>query len=109
MPEEWQDAPMTHTSTGAPLRVLVVDDSHDGADSLLLLLEVFGHQARAAYDGGSALPLARAFRPAWTATRSPAGSAEAGFDPHLTKPTDLGRLQRLLAEAGRLPAPAGAA
>jgi CheY-like chemotaxis protein len=50
---------MSHT----PLRVLVVDDNHDGADSLLLILQAYGHEARAAYDGESALRLARSFRP----------------------------------------------
>jgi len=50
---------MTHT----PLRVLVVDDNHDGADSLLLILQAYGHEARVAYDGESGLQLARSFRP----------------------------------------------
>jgi CheY-like chemotaxis protein len=50
---------MSHT----PLRVLVVDDNHDGADSLLLVLQAYGHEARAAYDGESGLKLAREFRP----------------------------------------------
>ena len=50
---------MTHTS----LRVLIVDDNKDGADSLLLLLQAYGVEPRAAYDGESGLRLARSFRP----------------------------------------------
>lgn len=45
------------------LRVLVVDDNRDSADSLALLLGSYGHEARAAYDGTSALQLAQSFRP----------------------------------------------
>jgi CheY-like chemotaxis protein len=43
--------------------VLVVDDNQNGADSLQQLLEIYGHESRAAYDGESALRLAREFRP----------------------------------------------
>jgi len=39
----------------APLRVLVVDDNVDAADSLALLLQQSGHQVRTAYDGATAL------------------------------------------------------
>ncbi len=46
-----------------PLRVLVVDDDHDTADSLRLLLTLWGHDARCTYDGPSALALAAGFRP----------------------------------------------
>jgi two-component system, OmpR family, response regulator len=44
-------------STGvfAPLRVLVVDDHRDTADALAWVLQNIGHQARAAYDGASAI------------------------------------------------------
>ncbi|WP_332813890.1 hybrid sensor histidine kinase/response regulator [Ramlibacter sp.] len=48
-----------------PLRVLVVDDNHDAADSLALLLEAGGHQARTAYDGFEALRAVPEFRPRW--------------------------------------------
>jgi CheY-like chemotaxis protein len=34
-----------------PLRILVIDDNHDAADSLCLLLRSMGHEARAVYDG----------------------------------------------------------
>jgi PAS domain S-box-containing protein len=39
----------------APLRVLVVDDNVDAADSLSMLLLQMGHQVRTAYDGPAAL------------------------------------------------------
>ncbi len=44
-------------------RILVVDDNRDAADSLGLVLELAGHEARVAYDGPSALVAAREFRP----------------------------------------------
>ncbi|HZI64554.1 MAG TPA: ATP-binding protein [Thermoanaerobaculia bacterium] len=45
-------------------RVLVVDDNRDSADSLELLLQINGFDARAAYDGEAALAAAAEFRPA---------------------------------------------
>jgi PAS domain S-box-containing protein len=45
------------------LRVLVADDNHDAADSLQLLIQSLDHDAHAAYDGPSALALARSLRP----------------------------------------------
>ena len=47
----------------SPLRVLVVDDNRDAADSLALLLKILGQEACAAYDGPTALKLACMFRP----------------------------------------------
>ncbi|MCD6680148.1 MAG: ATP-binding protein [Burkholderiaceae bacterium] len=45
------------------LRMLVVDDNVDAADTLVMLLEACGHEMRAAYSGTAALQLARQFRP----------------------------------------------
>jgi PAS domain S-box-containing protein len=45
------------------LRVLVVDDNRDSADSLAVLLEMKGHEARVAYDGESALAAAKIYLP----------------------------------------------
>jgi CheY-like chemotaxis protein len=45
-------------------RVLVVDDNHDAADSLGMLLKFLGADVRIAYDGASAIEAAEAFRPA---------------------------------------------
>jgi CheY-like chemotaxis protein len=45
------------------LRILVVDDNVDSAESLSLLLELGGHEVRTAHDGPAALEAARAFQP----------------------------------------------
>jgi DNA-binding response OmpR family regulator len=45
------------------LHVLVVDDNRDAADSLCVLLRLWGHDCRAAYDGAAGLDLAAAYRP----------------------------------------------
>jgi CheY-like chemotaxis protein len=46
-----------------PLRVLCVDDNRDVADSSVDLLRVMGFEARACYDGPTALTEAAVFRP----------------------------------------------
>ena len=45
------------------LRILVVDDNRDAADSLATLLEVYGHTGLVAYDGETALEKAEKMRP----------------------------------------------
>lgn len=45
------------------LRILIVDDNEDSAESLASLLRLFGHDARTAYDGLSALEGARSYLP----------------------------------------------
>jgi signal transduction histidine kinase len=45
------------------LRVLVVDDNQDSADSMALLLQLRGHQVRTAYDGLEAVTVAESFSP----------------------------------------------
>jgi signal transduction histidine kinase len=42
-----------------PRKILVVDDSVDGARSLSILLSIFGHEVRTAHDGPSALAEAK--------------------------------------------------
>jgi CheY-like chemotaxis protein len=37
------------------LRVLVVDDNHDAAEALMMLLEMFGHDATMFFDGVNAI------------------------------------------------------
>ena len=49
--------------TGGNRRILVVDDNHDGADSLAMLLGFLGHEVRTAYDGEEAVAAAEEFRP----------------------------------------------
>ncbi|HEY6863135.1 MAG TPA: PAS domain S-box protein [Burkholderiales bacterium] len=45
------------------LRILVVDDNINAADSLATLLELAGHEVRVAYEGEAALLVAEAFKP----------------------------------------------
>ena len=53
----------TEAGTDAGLRVLVVDDNIDAADTLAALLEMSGHLTRVANDGYQAIEMAQAFRP----------------------------------------------
>jgi CheY-like chemotaxis protein len=52
-------------STGAetPLRIVVIEDNRDTAESLRILLELSGHQVETAGTGQEGVDLARAFRP----------------------------------------------
>jgi DNA-binding response OmpR family regulator len=45
------------------LRVLIVDDYKDAADSLALLVNIWGHDVRVAYRGEAALEMAWAYQP----------------------------------------------
>jgi PAS domain S-box-containing protein len=49
------EAPLEPLDGGKRMRVLVVDDQPDTADGVALLIETFGHHARAVYDGATAL------------------------------------------------------
>jgi CheY-like chemotaxis protein len=49
--------------TGRPLRIMVVEDNVDSADSLSLLLRLYGHEVVVARTGPIALESASAFRP----------------------------------------------
>jgi CheY-like chemotaxis protein len=51
------------------LRILVVDDNHDAADSLAMLLRATGNDIRTAYDGLEAVQVASEFRPRGGAAR----------------------------------------
>lgn len=55
--------PRTHPWPGERCRVLVVDDNRDAANTLVLLLHFWGVEAKAAYDAGGALAVARQLRP----------------------------------------------
>ncbi|MET0984444.1 MAG: PAS domain-containing protein [Steroidobacteraceae bacterium] len=133
--EAGEDAATTSSAHQASsgCRILVADDSRDGADALCLLLELSGHDVRVAYDGVSALALAQSHRPAvaiidigmpdldgygvaralraepwgrsllliamtgWGQDSDKAAARQAGFDEHLTKPVDPGRLEQMVA------------
>lgn len=49
--------------TGPSLRMLVVDDNVDAAESLAMLMRASGHDVRTAHDGPTALDLALDYRP----------------------------------------------
>jgi CheY-like chemotaxis protein len=44
-------------------RILVVDDNHDSALSLAMMLSIMGHETRTAHDGESAVETAESFLP----------------------------------------------
>jgi CheY-like chemotaxis protein len=46
-----------------PLRIVVIDDNHDAADSLARIMKLWGHEAWKAYDGPSGLATALVYRP----------------------------------------------
>jgi len=46
-----------------PRRVLLIDDNRDAVESMTVLLELWGHEVRIAYNGPDALTLAAEFRP----------------------------------------------
>lgn len=50
-------------TTSSRRRVLVVDDNRDSADTLAMLLELMGHEARTAHDGPQALAAGDDFLP----------------------------------------------
>lgn len=118
---------------GPSLRVLVVDDNVDAAETLGLLLKATGHDARMAYDGVSAVRLALEILPnvvlldiglpgldgyevakrlrqdsslagvvlvamtGYGQATDKLRSQDAGFNHHLVKPADFGKLQQILA------------
>ncbi|BFG72123.1 hypothetical protein PTKU46_01560 [Paraburkholderia terrae] len=52
-----------HSAPDAKRRVMVVDDSVDGAESMSILLEMLGHDVRVMYDGAAAISTAGEFKP----------------------------------------------
>jgi PAS domain S-box-containing protein len=64
-----QESPALSESPAAPqpsakqLRILVIEDNRDAADSLRLLLSIMGHEARVAYAGPEGVAAAREWRP----------------------------------------------
>ena len=49
--------------TAHPFRVLVIDDVQDNADSMRMVLELYGFEVRVAYAGSMAIDVAREFCP----------------------------------------------
>jgi CheY-like chemotaxis protein len=51
------------TAAKSSLRILIVDDNRDGADSLGMLLRIMGNDIRTAYDGQEGVDVAGEFQP----------------------------------------------
>ena len=62
-PPALSEARAAATPTGASIRVLVVEDNVDSAESLRMLLELCGYEVALAQDGRQALELAQSLRP----------------------------------------------
>ena len=58
LPAEQADQADMAGNAVSPLRILLVDDNRDSADSLAMLLELKGHEVRIAYDGPQAIAVA---------------------------------------------------
>jgi CheY-like chemotaxis protein len=54
---------MAHADHIKSLRVLVVDDNRDAADSMAAMIGVLGNEVRASYSGFEVTALAESFRP----------------------------------------------
>jgi DNA-binding response OmpR family regulator len=63
--EAWLDQDAIEIVVGQTrfLRVLVVDDERDTANSMSALVKVWGHEARVAYNGATALEMAVSYQP----------------------------------------------
>jgi CheY-like chemotaxis protein len=59
------DAPITSPTgpVGRAQRVLVVDDNAHSVESLALIINLWGHDARVAYNGAEAIETARQYQP----------------------------------------------
>jgi DNA-binding response OmpR family regulator len=69
-------------SARRPLRVFVIDDDPDTADSTARLVRQWGYEARVSYDPEAALAVGRAFRPDVLITDAVLGRADG---PHLVE------------------------
>src|SRR5262245_56803511 len=54
---------MTAPTPAVTRRILIVDDSEDGAESLAMLLQIHGHDTYQAHDGVEAIDVAERVRP----------------------------------------------
>jgi PAS domain S-box-containing protein len=55
--------PVEKFRSGTKRRILVVDDNRDAADSMVMMLQMMGHETSTAYDGLEAVQAAATFRP----------------------------------------------
>jgi PAS domain S-box-containing protein len=64
MQDSLVDATKVSVLGASHIRVLIVDDNVDAADSLALFLKIAGYQTRVAYDGRTAVEMAEILKPA---------------------------------------------
>jgi two-component system, chemotaxis family, CheB/CheR fusion protein len=57
------EPPVSAATAAVARRILIVDDSEDGAESLAMLLQFFGHETFKAHDGVQAIEAAERLRP----------------------------------------------
>lgn len=62
-PPALSKAPAASSKPGKRLRILIVEDNQDAANSLRLLLELLGHEVQVAYSGPDGVACARQWRP----------------------------------------------
>lgn len=62
-PESASDPDAGVAASGAGLKVIVIDDNQDAAETCALLLELSGHRVKTAFTGAQALALAPTFLP----------------------------------------------
>ncbi len=60
---EREQETLGNSPAATQLRILVVDDNEDNADSLGIMLRIMGHDTRVGRDGLAAVEIAEAFRP----------------------------------------------
>jgi PAS domain S-box-containing protein len=59
----FSETPTSSQPSGQPLRILIIEDNRDAADSLRLLLSLMDHEARVAYTGPNGVAAAKELRP----------------------------------------------
>ena len=90
------------TQTAPPrLRILVVDDNHDSALSLAMMLSIMGHETRTAHDGESAVSTAESFLQTYS-DRTRAALACSGPHERRDRRTAMARVGMLRAARGVL-------
>jgi CheY-like chemotaxis protein len=90
---------MGASQTAEPIRILVVDDNEDAADSLAQALRLSGHQVEVAYSGLSALAWVRSLQP--DVVVCDLGMPEiTGYDFALAVRRESARPIRLVAHSG---------
>ena len=82
------------TPAGDDLRVLVVDDNREAADTLAILLGLWGYDCQVSYDGESALRVAEDYRPdCLLLDINLPGVDGLGVARHLRRHPELGRVK----------------